>query len=631
MNEKPIIPDSSFAEENETDVMLASSGKTDYKIVLPSNGDSITAFAAEELSHFFTEATGAKIGTVRDNNAVWTMDAKYLSIGYNKLAEDAGVKADDDVGTSGFNIVTKGNTVFMLGKTALAALYAVYDFLHYTFGYEAYTEDCYDLNRADVVKLKALTVKSIPTFDIRFGPTTPMWRNNLWLRRLRFVTPEEVMMTPPSGDFWATTLDLVPIEDYYDEHPDWFSQKENGVPCLSNGLNDDGTLNEAMPESVVKSVIEEMYADVKAFPDVKVFSLTQEDGADYFDDENNRRLEQKYKRSGLLVRFCNAVVRGVNERAKKELGRTVKIMTFAYHYTKDAPVKYENGEILPIDDTVVADENLVIQFALFSNAAYDYFSKYQDEGISKNMREWRVIAKEFWFWAYDIAFNNFFAFYDSFKNIDANLKGFKDYGITYMCMQGSNDSAKSWQCNARAYAYRQIMNGSKLTARELLDEYLDGYYSVAADEVREVIGLFSDNYAEKLRRGEKINFTTFGNFSNGENNPYDLLVNALKVLETAENKISEKYDGEEKERYLKRIAGVKVTPLDLMYLNYYYYFPNGNEEARANFRERFVETARYAGIDRARERYSLDRYVAFTESEVKEKKEPQPSAESPCE
>ena len=124
MNEKPIIPDSSFAEENETDVMLASSGKTDYKIVLPSNGDSITAFAAEELSHFFTEATGAKIGTVRDNNAVWTMDAKYLSIGYNKLAEDAGVKADDDVGTSGFNIVTKGNTVFMLGKTALAALYA---------------------------------------------------------------------------------------------------------------------------------------------------------------------------------------------------------------------------------------------------------------------------------------------------------------------------------------------------------------------------------------------------------------------------------------------------------------------------------------------------------------------------
>ena len=68
-----------------------------------------------------------------------------------------------------------------------------------------------------------------------------------------------------------------------------------------------------------------------------------------------------------------------------------------------------------------------------------------------------------------------------------------------------------------------------------------------------------------------------------------------------------------------------------MYLNYYYYFPNGNEEARANFRERFVETARYAGIDRARERYSLDRYVAFTESEVNEKKEPQPSAESPCE
>ena len=385
---------------------------------------------------------------------------------------------------------------------------------------------------------------------------------------------------------------------------------------ITNGLCDDGTVNEKMSESVVKTVIDEMYKDVVTHPDVTTFMLTQEDGSDYFDDENNRRLAAKYKRGGLLVRFCNAVIRGVNERAKKNLGKTVKLMTFAYDYAKDAPVKRENGKIVPIDESVVADENLVIQFALFSNAAYNYFDERQEE-ITKTTREWGYVAKEFWFWAYDIAFNNYFGYYDSFKNIDANVKGFKNYGITYLCMQGSNDSRKSWQCNMRAYAYRQLMNGSKKSANRLIDEYIDGYYSVAADNVREFMRLFSDNYAKKIADGEDIKFTTFGNFTNGENNPYDMLQKAIKAIEDGERKINERFDGKEREIYLKRLAGVKTTPLDLIYLNYYSYFPGGNEADRAKKREEFVVTAQFAEIDRARENYSLDRYVAFTETEVK--------------
>ena len=413
----------------------------------------------------------------------------------------------------------------------------------------------------------------------------------------------------------------VPYEKYGDTHPEFYrhivvNDEKMTTIDITNGLCEDGTVNEKMPESVVKAVIDEMYKDVVTHPDVTTFMLTQEDGSDYFDDENNRRLSAKYKRSGLLVRFCNAVIRGVNERAKKNLGKTVKLMTFAYDYTKDAPVKRENGKIVPIDESVVADENLVIQFALFSNAAYHYLDVRQEE-IVKTTCEWRYIAKEFWFWAYDIAFNNYFGYYDSFKNIDANVKDFKSYGISYLCMQGSNDSRKNWQCNMRAYAYRQLMNGSKKSANRLIDEYIDGYYSVAADNVREFMRLFSDNYAKKLADGEDVKFTTFGSFTNGENNPYEMLQKAIKAIEDGEIKIKERFAGNERDVYLRRLAGVKVTPLDLIYLNYYSYFPNGSEEDRARKREEFVLAAEYAGIGRTRENYSLDRYVAFTETEVK--------------
>lgn len=78
-----------------------------------------------------------------------------------------------------------------------------------------------------------------------------------------------------------------------------------------------------------------------------------------------------------------------------------------------------------------------------------------------------------------------------------------------------------------------------------------------------------------------------------------------------------KYTGQERTTYLKRLAAVKTTPLELMYLNYYRYFPHGNEELRADVRNKFVSTARFAEIDRAREHHTLDKFVDFTESEVK--------------
>lgn len=110
------------------------------------------------------------------------------------------------------------------------------------------------------------------------------------------------------------------------------------------------------------------------------------------------------------------------------------------------------------------------------------------------------------------------------------------------------------------------MNGSKKSANRLIDEYIDGYYSVAADNVREFMRLFSDNYAKKLADGEDIKFTTFGNFTSGENNPYEMLQKAIKAIEDGEIKIKERFAGNEREVYLRRLAGVKTTPLDLIYI-----------------------------------------------------------------
>lgn len=530
----------------------------------------------------------------------------------------------------GFVIKPDGDDVKIIGRTNRAVVYAAFAFAEECLGVKFLTADCEIIPHKTVFSVNEYSYE--PLFEMRtylVGDTFQTTADQDFMAKVRvkdvFTEPDaahggkiEVYGRNGSHNFHF----YVPYEKYGKTHPEFYrhiivNDEKMTTIDITNGLNDDGTINEDMPESVVKIVIDEMYGDVVAHPEANIFTLTQEDGSDYFDDDNNRRLAAVYKRSGLLVRFCNAVIRGVNERAARELGRTVRLMTFAYDYAKDAPVICENGKIEPVDASVVADENLIIQFALFSNAAYDYFDPRQDAEIGRALKEWRTIARTFWFWAYDIAFNNYFGFYDSFKNIDANIRGFKSYGIDYLCMQGSNDSCRNWQCNIRAYAYRKSINGSKLPANRLMDEYIDGYYSVAADNVKEYIRLFSDNYAEKLNAGEDVRFTTFGNFTNGANNPLEMLEKAIAVLEDGEKRITAEYSGEERETYLKRLAGVKTTALDMLYLNYYDYYPNGDEENRGSVRDRFVSTARYADIDCAREHYSLDRYVAFTESEVK--------------
>lgn len=546
MNEKPIIPDSSFAEENETDVMLASSGKTDYKIVLPSNGDSITAFAAEELSHFFTEATGAKIGTVRDNNAVWTMDAKYLSIGYNKLAEDAGVKADDDVGTSGFNIVTKGNTVFMLGKTALAALYAVYDFLHYTFGYEAYTEDCYDLNRADVVKLKALTVKSIPTFDIRFGPTTPMWRNNLWLRRLRFVTPEEVMMTPPSGDFWATTLDLVPIEDYYDEHPEYFSDQISSTTGKPNDLN---FSNKGMWEVALESIKELIVKN----PDKGRIMFGMQDVNTWDSSPESKAIIDKYGANSATIVLCaNWLSEHIRDWLATEYpGRTVKLGIFSYRASLNAPVKRdESGAYVPTYPEMKLDKDV---FVLLAPIGTDYRYSYDDPQnpvanaeSAEAIKAWSAISEELFIWGYSQDFVRYMYPVNTYNTMTDLYRFYKLNNAVALYDQGVSGGTNG---NTAFFELKQYVQ-SKLAwnvnsdMNTHIQNFIRAYYGEAAEPMQKyfdrMIALTTYDFHE-LDMGGRVyeNLSNPKFFPKGEIDIWDDLVNEgyalIKPLEQTDN------------------------------------------------------------------------------------------------
>ena len=207
---------------------------------------------------------------------------------------------------------------------------------------------------------------------------------------------------------------------------------------------------------------------------------------------------------------------------------------------------------------------------------------------------------------------------DSFDNIEENVRGFVDYGIDYLCIQGSHDSVKNWQCNIRAYAYRKLMWNSDLHADELIDEYVNLYYGIAADAVRATMKLFHENYRSIISRGGNVDCTTFGNHASAENNPIKMINGAIAEIEKGEKLIDcSDLSENDKQKYKERLYGVKTTPLNIKYINFEKYFPNCSEAESVKARNDFAECVKAASVTVARERYSLEKYIDYVESEKK--------------
>lgn len=480
--------DSSTDKNNEmieTSEFIVKDGKTDYKIVMDSNPSSDEEFAKSELLDIFSQATGITLPVVLDTEEL-SYEGKYLSIGDNELLKSTKeTVSSKEFGSDGFRLFTKGNTVFMCGGEEEGTLYAVYEFLNRAFDFEVYGTNGTHLNtEVKDLKLYLYNIKQIPSFEKRSVGSGLVYESAATQRRLRLESTG-VFLGSVNGVQVHNSLAYLPPNDYYEQHPDWFTGSRGELCYTAHGNQTEYELMTQQATNVIKETIIET--------DAYMLTLTQQDNTVFCNCSECVRLEGIYGcKSAAIIQFTNSVHRKVKAWMASEEGkaydRNFRLFFFAYQESLDAPVKEENGELKPIDGNVVCDKGVGVYFAPME---LDYTRSIYDE-VNQNFLaafgEWKVLTDDMIMWSYATNFNYYLAAYDCFEYMQEFFRLAKETGVQTMYHQQQNNQlggSTGWH-NLKIYLSAKLMWNVDANVGELTENFFDCYYGIASEEMMQL-------------------------------------------------------------------------------------------------------------------------------------------------
>ena len=127
----------------ETSKDFIKDGTCDYTLVVPEVATYYIRTAQTEFMYFFKKATNIDLRVVKDTSLPTqehTQSGKYISLGETTLLKSTDINYDKKTLTAdGGRIVTKDNSIYIVGGYDTGTMFAVYTFMRLTFNYECYS------------------------------------------------------------------------------------------------------------------------------------------------------------------------------------------------------------------------------------------------------------------------------------------------------------------------------------------------------------------------------------------------------------------------------------------------------------------------------------------------------------
>lgn len=447
------------------------------RIITAPDCDAVTRYAAEELSRWLGEMTGAAFQILSDT---FPPQANDILVGENsRTAQYAGRTAA--LPKEGYFYFTDGDTLVFGGK-GRGLLYGVYAFLEDELGIRFFNPDVTHVPRRALVEIDSLDRTDAPVMEYREPSIWEIRNNEYAVRRrcngmLRREMAERIGggVGYADGFFVHTFTKLLLPDIYFEEHPEYYSEiggqriREKTQLCLNNP---------DVVELVKKRVLEEL----RAQPDATLFSVSQDDNYNGCTCEKCRTVDEaEGSMAGSMIRFVNAIAEAVEEEFPD-----VVIDTLAYQYTRKPPKLTRPRHNVSV--------RLCSIECCFVHPLRDCRTDDPDapnidlsQPFAEDLIGWGKICNRLYIWDYVTNFSHFWMPHPNFHVLADNVRFFAENGVKGVFEQGCASSGGGEFTGLRAYLLSKALWNPDLDENLLIDEYLTGVYGTTAPYLRKYL------------------------------------------------------------------------------------------------------------------------------------------------
>ena len=555
---------------------IVNNSRTDYSVVIPKDYNKNELTAAQTLSSYLNNSTGAKFGVVSDSDISSGMH--YISLGRTSLFSNEFKDLDKsrlDDKISSYFISTRNDNLYIYSnpeERGEGTLYGAYDLLHYLVDYEYYASDeIYFTMKTSINLLNFKDFFIEPTFDGRSI-------GNFHLIHNQDVCDHYRVINQYRGTEWVSELyghgqvtkfvrpqDKLNGRTLHESHPDWFSNQSAEVADTTNNQ-----LCWSAGEELEDYVVNRFIEFFQKYKEATYFMFGQEDNPGHFCNcERCQKAMKDYavNYAGLQIVFMNHVI----EKTEKWLqenqpGRQVRYVIFGYYGTKDAPCVASGGTWVPANEYVIPNNKLYILYApITCSFAVPLENEYYNSSTYLELKQWNAVAGgRIMVYYYDTNFTHYFANFYNFGTVKAMYQTARKQGVTYMYTQGATDTNTACFSDMREYVESKLMWNIDLDYEELVKDFMKHFYAEAWEDIYEYYQTVKDRltqYHVSTNNGGGI----YTDIANATIYPYSILRYFTKLIYQALDKI-EGYKDTNPERYSTLKARIMREYLSIIYL-----------------------------------------------------------------
>jgi hypothetical protein len=448
-------------------LILATAGASIWRIIVAAAATPVERHAATELQAHLHRIGGANLPVVTDDSPrqpheIWVGASNRWSPVAENLSSAPGAEA--------FIIRTGADHLLLAGEGRRGTLYAVYDFLERHLGCRWFTPGVTRIPRREQIALRPIHERCAPAFEYRepyaFEAMDPDWAaRNKCNGHFPEFSPHHGGGVRYALPFVHTFNELVPVEKYFDAHPEYFSEVK-GVR-----VRHETQLCLAHPD-VFALALERIRAWLAANPAVSIVSVSQNDWDNPCQCAACRAVDaEEGNYSGSLIRFVNRIAEAIEPDYPH-----VAIDTLAYQYTRKAP-----RCVRPRRNVIVRLCTIECCFSHPLETCGEKMLLKHQRGTGATLPEdliaWGRICDRVYVWDYVTNFANYVQPFPNLGVLAANVRFFACNRVRGVFEQGANPPGGGGEfAGLRAWVLARLLWDPTQDADALIAEFLHGVY-----------------------------------------------------------------------------------------------------------------------------------------------------------